>query len=53
MGSRPKGAIPLLPNLFEQWEEKKNDKGVSPAIVFVLSGVSRDRDRREQSLFRN
>jgi hypothetical protein len=28
-----------LPNSFEQWGEKKNDKGVSPAIVFVLSGA--------------
>jgi hypothetical protein len=35
--------------LFEQWEEKKNDKGFSPAIVFIAGCFLRDRDRREQS----
>jgi hypothetical protein len=39
-----------LPNLFEQWGKKKNDKGASPAIVFVLGEAKWDRYQREQSL---
>jgi hypothetical protein len=36
-----------VPNLFEQWEEIKNDKDASPTIVFIAGFPFWDHDRRE------